>query len=72
MLKQILNLPQTVSGGLCMNKFVSGVFLGSAVAMAGYTLMCMSEYDKRKAVRKGKRIINKAENAIDDFAHDIW
>lgn len=55
-----------------MNKFVSGMFLGSAVAVAGYTLMCMSEYDKRKAVRKGKRIINKAENAIDDFAHDIW
>ena len=55
-----------------MNRFVSGLVMGSAIAAAGYTLAHMSNYDRKKVVRKGKNFLNKAEDAIDDFARDMW
>ncbi len=55
-----------------MNKFMSGLVMGSAIAAAGYTLMCMSNSDRKKVMRKGKRLVNKAEDVIDDFTQDMW
>ena len=55
-----------------MNKFVSGLVMGSAIAAAGYTLMCMNGSDRRTVVRKGKKIIHTAEDVIDDFTQDMW
>ena len=55
-----------------MNKFMSGVVMGSSIAAAGYTLMCMSNSDRKKVVRKGKKLVNKAEDVIDDLTQDIW
>ena len=55
-----------------MNKFVSGLVMGSAIAAAGYTFICMNNSDRRRIVKKGKKIIDKAEDAIDDLTHDMW
>ena len=46
--------------------------MGSAIVTAGYTLMCMSDSDRRKVAKKGRKIINKAEDVIDDFTQDMW
>ncbi len=59
-------------GGFFMNKFMSGLVMGSAIAAAGYTLMCMSNSDRKRVMRKGKKLMNKAEDVIDDFTQDMW
>ncbi len=55
-----------------MNKFISGLVMGSAIAAAGYTFAVMSSSDRRRVVKKGKKMIDKAEEAIDDLTHDMW
>jgi len=71
MLNQIITLPQTLRR-VFMNRFVSGIVMGSAMAMAGYCLLNMNETDKKKMARTGRKMINKAEDVIDDITDSIW
>ena len=46
--------------------------MGSAMAVAGYALMTMNERDRNRMMKKGKKMINKAENVIDDITDNMW
>ncbi|MCI8342245.1 MAG: hypothetical protein HFE62_03405 [Firmicutes bacterium] len=55
-----------------MRKFTTGVVLGGIMALAGAEYMMMNKSAKNKIVKKGKKVLNKAENVIDDISSDIW
>ena len=56
-----------------MKKVTTGVVLGGLMALAGTEYMLMNKSAKRKMVRKGKKVLNKAENMIDDISNgDVW
>ena len=51
-----------------MNKFATGMLLGSAAAM-GYLMKDKRTY--QRLARKGKKMVVKAEEAIDDIMDDM-
>ena len=46
-----------------MNKFAVGILLGCAVAAAGAEYMGM---------RKGRMLVDKAEDALEDIGKEMW
>ena len=55
-----------------MNKFAVGILLGCAVAAAGAEYMGMSKNSKRKVMRKGRMLVDKAEDALEDIGKEMW
>lgn len=55
-----------------MNKFVTGIILGSALGLVGVQYTMQNSSTKRKIMKKGKRAIHKAENMMEDMSGDIW
>ncbi len=55
-----------------MNKFAVGILLGCAVAAAGVEYMGMSKSSKRKVMRKGRMLVDKAEDALEDIGKEMW
>jgi len=55
-----------------MNKFATGIILGSLLGMVGVEYTMHNSSAKRKIVKKGKKAINKAENMMEDMSGDIW
>ena len=53
-----------------MTRFASGMILGSALMAAG--LMYLDPSMKRHMVKKGKRMAEKAGDAIEDMGNDMW
>lgn len=54
-----------------MNKFATGMLLGGAAAMAGMGYLMKDKRTYQKLARKGKRMVVKAEEAIDDIMDDM-
>ena len=52
-----------------MNKFATGMLLGGAAAMAGMGYLMKRTY--QRLARKGKKMVVKAEEAIDDIMDDM-
>ena len=55
-----------------MNKFAVGILLGCAVAAAGAEYMGMSKSSKRKVMRNGRMLVDKAEDALEDIGKEMW
>lgn len=56
-----------------MNKLTTGLVIGSLMGVAGAGYLRMNNSARKKVVRKGKKIMNKAENMIDDMSSaDMW
>ena len=54
-----------------MNKFATGMLLGSAAAMAGMGYLMKDKRTYQRLARKGKKMVVKAEEAIDDIMDDM-
>lgn len=54
-----------------MNKFTTGVLIGSAMAMAGIGYMMQDKKAYQKVAKKGKKMVIKAEEAIDDIMDNM-
>ena len=54
-----------------MNKFATGMLLGSAAAMAGMGDLMNDMPTFQTLARKGKKTVVKAEEAIDDIMDDM-
>ena len=54
-----------------MNKFATGMLLGGAAAMAGMGYLMKDKRTYQKLARKGKKMVVKAEEAIDDIMDDM-
>lgn len=54
-----------------MNKFATGMLLGGAVAMAGMGYLMKDKRTYQRLARKGKKMVVKAEEAIDDIMDDM-
>lgn len=54
-----------------MNKFATGMLLGSAAALMGVGYLMQDQKRYRKMVKKGKRMAVKAEEVIDDLMDDL-
>ena len=50
-----------------MNKFTTGMLIGGAMTAAGVGWMMMDRRACHQVVKKGKRMVVKAEEAIDDL-----
>ncbi|MBQ7759192.1 hypothetical protein [Anaerotignum sp.] len=50
-----------------MNKFTTGMLIGGAMTMAGIGYMMKDKRAYQKVVKKGKKMVVKAEEAIDDM-----
>jgi Mg2+/Co2+ transporter CorB len=50
-----------------MKKLTSSIILGSMIGASSIALMNMDKSNLKKAQRSGKRMINKAENLIEDM-----
>ena len=50
-----------------MNKFATGMLLGGAAAMAGMGYLMKDKRTYQRLARKGKKMVVKAEEAIDDI-----
>lgn len=50
-----------------MGKFTTGIILGSVIGVSSLALMNMDKRDVRKMQRKGKNLMNKAEDLMDDI-----
>lgn len=56
-----------------MNKFTTGMILGGLMAVAGAEYVMMNSSAKKKMMKKGKKVLNKAEDMIEDMSgSDIW
>ncbi len=63
----------SVKEGKIMNKLTTGLVIGSLMGVAGAGYLRMNNSARKKVVRKGKKIMNKAENMIDDMSSaDMW
>lgn len=60
-----------IKGGINMNKFTTGMFIGGAMTMAGIGYMMKDKRTYQKVVKKGKKMAVKAEEAIDDMMDNI-
>ena len=54
-----------------MNKFATGMLLGGAAAMAGMGYLMKDKRTYQRLARKGKKMVVKAEEAIDDIIDDM-
>ena len=54
-----------------MNKFATGMLLGGAAAMAGMGYLMKDKRTYQRLARKGKKMVVKAEEAIDDIMDDM-
>ena len=54
-----------------MNKFTTGVLLGSVAALAGVGYLMQDKKSYHKLVKKGKRMAVKAEEVMDDMIDDL-
>ena len=54
-----------------MNKFATGMLLGGAAAMAGMGYLMKDKRTYQRLARKGKKMVGKAEEAIDDIMDDM-
>lgn len=50
-----------------MGKFSTGMMIGGIVGMSSIALMSMDKKSMRKVQRQGKKIMNKAEDLMDDI-----
>ena len=50
-----------------MNKFTTGMLIGGAMTAAGVGWMMMDRRTCHQVAKKGKRMVVKAEEAIDDL-----
>ena len=55
-----------------MNKFITGMLTGGALMIAGAEFMNMNKSTKRKMMHKGRRLMDKAEDALEDISGEIW
>ena len=55
-----------------MNKFVVGMVTGGALLMAGAEYMMMNKTARRKMMTKGKKIVDKAESALEDLSAEMF
>jgi hypothetical protein len=55
-----------------MKKFMAGMLAGTALLIAGAEYMDMNKSTKRKIMKKGKAIANKAEDMIEDMSGDMF
>ena len=56
-----------------MSKLTTGLVIGGLMGVAGAGYLSMNNSAKRKVVRKGKKIMNKAEDMMDDISTaDVW
>ncbi|MGN0135503.1 hypothetical protein [Anaerotignum sp.] len=54
-----------------MNKFTTGMLIGGAMTMAGIGYMMKDKRTYQKVAKKGKKMVVKAEEAIDDMMDNI-
>ena len=54
-----------------MNKFATGMLLGGAASMAGMGYLMKDKRTYQRLARKGKKMVVKAEEAIDDIMDDM-
>lgn len=50
-----------------MNKVATGIIVGSIVGASSVALMNLDKRDMRKFQRRGKQLLNRAENLMDDL-----
>lgn len=55
-----------------MNKFATGIIIGSLLGMVGVEYTRHNSSAKRKIIKNGKKAINKAGNMMEDMSSDIW
>lgn len=54
-----------------MNKFTTGILIGSAAAVAGISYLVQDQRTCRRVMKKGKKAAVKAEEIIDDMMDDL-
>lgn len=54
-----------------MNKFTTGMLIGGAMTMAGVGYMMKDKRTYQKMAKKGKKMVVKAEEVIDDLMDDM-
>lgn len=54
-----------------MNKFTTGMLIGGAVTIAGIGYMMKDKRAYQNMAKKGKRMVVKAEEAIDDMMDNM-
>ena len=54
-----------------MGKFSTGIIVGSMIGAVGIGMMMNDKMTKRKMIKTGKRMLNKAENAIDTISDTV-
>ena len=54
-----------------MNKFTTGMLIGGAMTAAGMGWMMMDRRMTNQMAKKGKRMVVKAEEAIDDLMDNM-
>ena len=54
-------------GGIAMNKFTTGMLIGGAMTAMGVGYLMMDRRAYHQMAKKGKRMVVKAEEAIDDL-----
>ena len=55
-----------------MNKIATSLIIGSVIGIAGAGYMSSSNSTKRKMMKKGKKVVNKAGQALEDMSNDMW
>lgn len=55
-----------------MNRFTTGIILGSVLGMVGVQYTMHNPSAKRKIMKNSKKAINKAGNIMEDVSSDIW
>lgn len=54
-----------------MNKFTTGMLIGGAMTAAGASYLMMNRRAYHQMAKKGKRMVVKAEEAIDDMMDNM-
>ena len=55
-----------------MNKFAVGMITGGALLLAGAEYITMNKTARRKMMSKGKKIVDKAESALEDLSSEMF
>lgn len=56
-----------MKGDYNMGKLTTGIVLGGVIGISSLALMNMDRRDMRRVQKKGKRLMNKAEDLMDDL-----
>ena len=62
---------QTGKRGIRMKNFVEGLLLGGTVTAVAVGCLMQDRRTCRRAVRKGRRMAGRAEDAIEDMMDDL-